>query len=524
MKETANPEDEDECELEIEDVKDYSPSYRLKRSFNSDVDKRKRTIIKQTTPTAVRYGLSNTAHCALIASTVAAAGSEDDFSSISSTKRLRSREINRLATDIKNSFLEDFAGYPKLLQWDGKIMEVTSSKETNKEDVNAVVLSVPGSSLPPKAVGAPNLSQGTGIALAQSSLEAIREFTAIEDLIGGVFDTTSANTGLKEGAMCHLERLTDTKLLWLPCRHHISELHIKHAYTKVMMPSNSPEDPLFKAFKEWFVQQRDAVPGFPEPGTFRTYDWGVSDTGYSIGPCRKEEHWFMRQTLDWLQEHLLKDTFPRADYREMCELINFILGGDYVATSKRKTSFTLKKPGACHHARFMAKAIYLLKIYILSLIFNRLTPRQMSDLERMVLFIICLYGKYFLQSSLAVAAPRLDYEFQLQMRMYESIDPQLSDCVLKSVYRHLWYLTPELIVLSLFDPQITLIEKETMAKKLSNISVPDNFERGKPSFDFLNENLCNVTSLSELINENSWFLFEKSKEYLNAVGIPSSMG
>ena len=131
----------------------------------------------------------------------------------------------------------------------------------------------------------------------------------------------------------------------------------------------------------------------------------------------------------------------------MCVLINFILGGEFVSTTEKKTTFTLKKPGACHHARFMGKALYLLKIYILSLIYNRLTSRQLISLERMVLFILALYGKYFLQSSLTVAAPKLDMVFINNLNMFKNIDIGIANCVLQSAKRHLWYLTPELIPL-----------------------------------------------------------------------------
>ena len=101
--------------------------------------------------------------------------------------------------------------------------------------------------------------------------------------MGGVFDTTSSNTGVREGAMVYLERILDKKLLWLACRHHIAELHIKHAYTKIMFQTNSPEDPLFKYFKEWFMSAR-ADPEFPDTNTFRRYDWGEGDEGVPCGP------------------------------------------------------------------------------------------------------------------------------------------------------------------------------------------------------------------------------------------------
>ena len=206
--------------------------------------------------------------------------------------------------------------------------------------------------------------------------------------------------------------------------------------------------------------------------------------------------------------------------------MKFILGGEFVSTTEKKTTFTLKKPGACHHARFMGKALYLLKIYILSLIYNRLTSRQLISLERMVLFILALYGKYFLQSSLTVAAPKLDMVFINNLNMFKNIDIGIANCVLHSVKRHLWYLTPELIPLSLFDKDVSIEAKQQIARKLTQISVPENFQSGKPSFakiiDMINND--NLSCLAELVDENSWFILEKGKEFLNAVGLSSTLG
>ena len=191
--------------------------------------------------------------------------------------------------------------------------------------------------------------------------------------------------------------------------------------------------------------------------------------------------------------------------------MNFILGGEFVVPSGNKNrKFTLKKPGACHHARFMGKTIYLLKMYILSLIFNRLTPRLIVGLERMVLFVLSLYGKYFLQSSLTVSAPRLDIQFIKQLTMYQNIDRDISECVLKSVVRHLWYLTPELIPLALFDNAVSDDEKKQLAKQLTEISVPQTFKSGKPSFvklvETIDNHMIHNLSFADLVDENSWFI------------------
>ena len=120
------------------------------------------------------------------------------------------------------------------------------------------------------------------------------------------------------------------------------------------------------------------------------------------------------------------------------------------------------------------------------------------------MLILALYGKYFLQSSLTVALPKLDILFIKHLTMYKNIDIDIANCVLQSVKRHLWYLTPELVPLSLFDKDVSIEEKQMMASKLTQINVPESFKSGKPSFVKLVEkiNKKNLNSLSDLIEEN----------------------
>ena len=77
----------------------------------------------------------------------------------------------------------------------------------------------------------------------------------------------------------------------MPCRHHIAELHIKHAYQKLVNHTNSPEEPLFNAFKDWFVIQRETDSSFPSIDAQRMYDydWWAEDARVTIGTMRREE-------------------------------------------------------------------------------------------------------------------------------------------------------------------------------------------------------------------------------------------
>ncbi len=215
-------------------------------------------ILRDTTPTATRYGISSTAHLALVSSTVSAAGGdmEDFYASQATVKRHRKKEQTEIANKIRDSFRSEWKGWPKILHWDGKVMELDEPQGRSYQDVNAAVLSVPGSGSKGMVIGAPTVARGTGQQLARSATDKAAEWTDLADIVGGVFDTTSANTGINEGAMTYIERILNDPMFWIACRHHMAELHLNHPYNLIMHRSTGPDDPLFKAFKKWFVEQK----------------------------------------------------------------------------------------------------------------------------------------------------------------------------------------------------------------------------------------------------------------------------
>ena len=86
-------------------------------------------------------------------------------------------------------------------------------------------------------------------------------------------------------------------------------------------------------------------------------------------------------------------------------------------------AWKMQRPGAVSHARFMAKAIYLMKIYITrhQLPLAVLTNRERPQIERIAPFVFFIYGKYYLQTMLPAAAPRLDMEFWTDVHHFQVI-------------------------------------------------------------------------------------------------------
>ena len=82
------------------------------------------------------------------------------------------------------------------------------------------------------------------------------------------------------------------------------------------------------------------------------------------------------------------------------ELVVVSLGGNV-------TNFKFKLPGPDHHARWMSKCLYILKIKLLSNQFKLFEDeiRQVTDLAE---FIILFYAKFWFVTPLAKSAPRTD--------------------------------------------------------------------------------------------------------------------
>lgn len=82
--------------------------------------------------------------------------------------------------------------------------------------------------------------------------------------------------------------------------------------------------------------------------------------------------------------------------------------------------FTMRKPGACHHGRFMAYAIYILKIQLLSNCPNiGLTQAERQSVKRMANFIALCYTEVFLRSRIPTIAHTVDLKFRSLIEVYK---------------------------------------------------------------------------------------------------------
>ena len=169
------------------------------------------------------------------------------------------------------------------------------------------------------------------------------------------------------------------------------------------------------------------------------------------------------------------NTFPCEDYKDLVELTVLHLGG------KLKARFVFRKPGAFHHARFMSKCIYYLKIQMLNERFI-MSCEEKSQVRRMANFIALFDSRSFLRSSLPSAGPVDDLQYFFLIKQYRQYDEPLADAVIISCKRHLWYLCEELAVMSIFNQELHPMWRAALARKLFETQMPSIFSPVKPKF------------------------------------------
>ena len=137
---------------------------------------------------------------------------------------------------------------------------------------------------------------------------------------------------------------------------------------------------------------------------------------------------------------------PRCDYKEMMELSKVILGG----TIERKKGYTykLQRPGADHHARWMAKVIYILKMSLLRHHLD-LHWQTKKKVEKMSLFAVFVYMKSWFSAPCLTSAATNDLELYRRLLKFKTVHKKVSSTAASVLQRHTWYLTEELIPLSL---------------------------------------------------------------------------
>ncbi|XP_072160455.1 uncharacterized protein [Bemisia tabaci] len=333
--------------------------------------------------------------------------------------KLRKERAAKLKENFKNVDLGIIT-----IHWDGKLMKELLGSD--KCDRIAIILT---SGDVEQILSIPEIKSSTGREQAEAIYEQLIDWDLDSKFHCLCCDTTNSNLGVSYGAAVILEKMLGRSILCLPCRHHMFELVLRAAFDAKMPASTSPEVPIFKRFKEAWPKM--------DHSNFLVAD----DNVMHILENDKEG------ILAFTQSILDRKEVPRDDYREFLILSQIFLG-------KFTGNVKFAPPGPIHHARWMAKAIYCLKIYLFRNQFD-FKDNERESIEALCIFIVKVYIRAWFKAPLTIQAPNHDLKFLMELDQYANIDPFISEACINKFSNHLWYLTPQMCALSFFDSNVS---------------------------------------------------------------------
>lgn len=354
----------------------------------------------------------------------------------SSIRRQRIKTRQSLAENLKKEFSPDV---PLTVHWDGKMLEDISGHTI----VDRLPILVSGENVD-QLLSVPKLESGSGELAATVVYDTILSWGLADKVKSLCFDTTAVNTGSRNGACVLIEQKFDKEMLWLACRHHVFEIMLETIVVSGLGPSTGPEILLFKRFKNtWSEMKLEEYQNVKkDPVSY--------DIVKAIAP----------KIIEFSKDQL-KQYQPRDDYKELLELCIIFLGD----VPEKGVSF--KAPAGMHRARWMAKAIYSLKIYLFRDQF-KITKREEAGIRDICVFTVVIYVKNWFQSAVPNFAPLNDLNLLKDLVNYKSVNDNLAEKALKKIKNHLWYLSETLVGLAFFDERVSGETKIEMVNALQN--------------------------------------------------------
>lgn len=89
----------------------------------------------------------------------------------------------------------------------------------------------------------------TGVSQKDAVIKMLDSWQVTDNVVALVFDTTASNTGIRNGCAVLIEKEINRSLLWLACRHHVYEVHMKNIWQDLSGKTVGPDELLFKRFK-----------------------------------------------------------------------------------------------------------------------------------------------------------------------------------------------------------------------------------------------------------------------------------
>lgn len=158
-----------------------------------------------------------------------------------------------------------------------------------------------------------------------------------------------------------------------------------------------------------------------------------------------------------------------------------------------------------HRARWMARGIYALKIYLFRSQFS-LRPREQKALKRVCLFIVKIYLDAWYSAPLAAAAPRKDFNLLKSLEEYRTVDKEIAISAKAKLMRHLEYLGEQNVCLAFFDDGLSENIKRKMVQNLSRTMNSHKVVEQDDLSEYISERSLDFFDIMEIPTQ---FLLEK---------------
>ena len=221
------------------------------------------------------------------------------------------------------------------------------------------------------------------------------------------------------------------------------------------------------------------------------YEAGITDSEINAS-LKDHKTAIVSFALKQLQDHQ-----PRDDYREFLELCIVFLG----EVPPRGVRFLA--PGPVHHARWMAKALYSLKIWLFQCQFD-LTAREKRGLRDVCIFIVKVYMQSWFTAPAAVSAPSNDLTLIKTLYNYKNDNSVVGEVAAQKFSWHLWYLSEQLVCLAFYDENISSESKRAMVRALQQ----NTSSTGEPAKRFqLNTDQPQTLQIEHFITSKTCLLY-----------------
>ncbi|CAB0004092.1 unnamed protein product [Nesidiocoris tenuis] len=191
-------------------------------------------------------------------------------------------------------------------------------------------------------------------------------------------------------------------------------------------------------------------------------------------------------------------------------------------------------PAGLHRARWMAKGIYAIKVYMFRGEF-KMTKKEEVAITELWMFVVSIYVYHWFQAPSCRFAPRNDLKLLKDLKAYNKVNEAIAEVALKKFSGHLWYLSEVLAAFAFFDENVPLETKTKMVQALENEGQEDTLRRitidsrvieMSSLEDFVSQNtrkFFSITGLSPDFLEREVVTWESDPEYLHIKNIVSSM-